>query len=330
MTGDRARTQLDHRAPTEWPTEAERTYAEAQADLAAQYDLEVGEDLESCVLETDVVGPVHSLVAGDPTDPPVVLLHGVSVTAATWIPLLPALVDDYRVYVPDRPGRGLSAAPSYRGQDLRRFMIGYLLEYFDTLGLERPHVVGSSLGGQQAFLLTLDHDRVDRLCLVGAPGGISREFDPMWRLLTVRGLNRLLFWLQSRADPLESARQSAEDLLVEDTAAIPDAFYDVLATNGAIPGNVTSLRSLMSEQGSFGRMHPLFDIRAEIVDIERPTGFVWGTDDAFWPPTVGKPVVDRMADACLLELEGHGHMPWMEPGDETETAVRAVLDGEEP
>ncbi len=314
--------------PADWPTDPARAYADAQAALAAESGLE--ETIESRSLETESAGRIHYLAAGDPSNPPVLLLHGVSVSAATWLPMVGPLAEEYRVYAPDRPGRGLSDAPSYRGRDLRAFMVSYLLEFLDALEIERPHVVGSSLGGQQAFLLTLDHDRVDRLCLVGGPGGISREFDLIWRLMTVRGLNRLLFWLQSRGDELETAQSATEQFLVADDSAVPEAFYRVLARGGAIPGNQASLRSLMSEQGSFTRMHPLFDLREELIGIDRPTGFVWGTEDSFWPPDVGKPVVDRMPNADLRVLEGHGHMPWMEPGEETERAVTTFLDGDWP
>jgi pimeloyl-ACP methyl ester carboxylesterase len=310
-------------SPDDWPSEPEQRYAERQARLATHYGL----DVESYMIDTDAAGRIHYLVAGDPDGEPVVLLHGVSVTAATWLPLAPALTDKYHLYAPDRPGRGLSAAPSYRGRDLRQFMVEYLLDLLDELELDRPHMVGNSLGGQQAFLLTIDHDRVDRLCLVGAPGGVSKEFSLLWRLLTVRGVNRLLFWLLDRGDPVENARESARQFLVVDDSAIPAPFYELLAAGQELPGRQRSLRSLTTEQGSFGRMHSLFDLRDEIVNIERPTGFVWGTEDSFWPPEVGRPVAEKMPDAEFHELPGHGHMPWMEPGDETETHVRSFLDG---
>jgi pimeloyl-ACP methyl ester carboxylesterase len=257
----------------------------------------------------------------------VVLLHGVTTTAATWIPMFDALTDDYHLIVPDRPGRGLSAAPSYRGRDLRSFMVAYLLDLFDALGLDRPHVVGNSLGGQQAFLLAIDHDRVDRLCLVGAPAGLSTEMALPLRLQTVRGLNRLLFWLVARGDPMDNAREAAEQFLVADRSAIPEAFYGVLAASSSMPERQRSLRTLTTEQGSFGRMHPIFDISEEVAAIERPTAFVWGTEDSFWPPSVGRPVADRMVDAQFSVLEGHGHMPWLEPGAETERLVRSFLEG---
>lgn len=311
-------------SPEDWSSAPEQRYARRQAALAEYH----GVEFESRVVETDAAGDVHYLVAGDPDGEPVVLLHGVSTTAATWLGLVPALTEEYRVYVPDRPGRGLSDAPSYRGRNLRWFMIGYLLEFFDALGLEQPHVVGNSLGGQQAFLLAIDHERVDRLCLVGAPGGVSTEFSLMWRLMTMRGVNRLLFWLASQGDPLESAEDQTEQLLVVDDSTVPEEFYELLAASSQMPERRTSLRSLQSEQGSFGRMHSLFDLREEIVRIDRPTAFVWGTEDSFWPPEVGRPLAERMPDAEFHVLENHGHMPWLEPGEDTETTVREFLDGE--
>lgn len=309
--------------PEDWPIEAEQHYADKQEKLATHYGL----DVESRTIETDDAGRVHYLVTGDPDGDPVVLLHGVSVSAATWLPLAPALTDEYRVYIPDRPGRGLSAAPSYRNRDIRRFLVTYLVEFLDHLQLNRPHVVGNSLGGLQAFLLAIDNDRVDRLCLVGAPGGVSREFPLIWRLLTVRGVNRLLFWLMSRGDPIESSKESARQFLVVDDSAIPEAFHELQAAAQGLPKRQRSLRSLNTRVGSFGRLHPMYNIRDEIVGIERPTGFIWGTEDYFWPPEVGQSLADRMPDAEFHELDNHGHMPWMEPGDEVEKRVRSFLDG---
>ena len=319
---------LEQRRPTtgsvdQSSTDPERWYAACQAQLAAYYDVEV----ESRTVETDSAGRVHYLVAGDPDGKPVVLLHGVTTTAATWLPMVPALTDEYRLYIPDRPGRGLSAPVSYRGRYLRSFLVAYLRELLDDLDVDRPHVVGNSLGGLQALLLAIDHDRVDRLCLVGAPAGISKEFSLAWRLLTVRGINRLLLWLDKRGDPVENAKEATRQRLVVDASAIPEAFYELMAARQQLSGREKSLRSLLTEEGSFGRMHPLFDIREEIADIDRPTGFIWGSADAFWPPEVGRPVADRMPNAEFYELANHGHMPWMEPGDETADRVRSVLDG---
>ena len=187
-------------------------------------------------------------------------------------------------------------------------------------------MVGNSHGGLQSFLLAIDHDRVDRLQLVGAPGGVSRDLPLLFRLLTVRGLNRVLLWLLNRGDPVENAKQSMQRVNVVDASAIPDVFYELLAAGQDLPGRRESQRSLATAQGSFGRAHPLFDIRNEVVRVDRPTQFVWGTEDAFYAPAVGRPVAEKMPDAEFHELPGHGHTPWLEPGDEAAGLVRGFLD----
>lgn len=308
--------------PSDWPTEPERRYADWQSRLAAHYNL----DVDSRTIESDAAGRIHYLTAGNPDGEAVVLLHGVTTTAATWLPMVPALTDDYRLYVPDRPGRGLSAAPSYSDRPLHESLTDYLVELFDELQLPRPHVVGNSLGGLQAFLLATDHDCVDRLSLVGAPAGVSREFPLLFRLFTVWGLNRALIWLQRRGDPVETAEEAMGAINVVDDSAIPAVFYKLLATSQDLPGRGKSLRSLLNQEGSFGRIDPIFDIRDDIVRIERPTRFVWGSEDYFWEPNVGRQVASRMPDAEFHELDDYGHMPWMEPGETVERLVRSFLE----
>lgn len=321
MTGEKRIPRHEPLEPDDWSTDPERRYADRQVVLADRY----GIDLESRVVETDVAGRLHYLEAGNRDGDPVLLLHGSSTTGATWLPMVPALADDYRLILPDRPGRGLSATPSYRDRHLRSFLATYVVELLDQLGIDLPHVVGNSLGGLQAFLLELDHDRVDRLCLVGGPGGLTRDFPAVWRLMTMRGVNRVLFWLLERGDPVESANDRVQQFLVEDDSAIPESYYELLAANGEIPGNATSQRSYSTRAGSFGRMDPIFDVREEVVTIDRPTCFVWGTADALFDPDVGRPVAHRMPEASFHVLEDHGHVPFLEPGEKTETIVREFL-----
>lgn len=106
-------------APDDWPTEPARRYAQRQSALADHHGLHV----DSRVVDT-AAGEVHYLAAGDPTGEPVLLLHGFSAPAAIWLRLAPALADRYRLVIPDMPGEGLSAKPSFHGRDLRSFLDG--------------------------------------------------------------------------------------------------------------------------------------------------------------------------------------------------------------
>ncbi len=310
-------------SPGDWPTEAERQYARLQGELADVY----GVDFDSVVTDVEGVGHIHYLTAGDPDGEPVLLLHGLSATAAMWLPMFDALTDEYYLVAPDRPGRGLSVAPSFDFETVRPDFTEYLVGVLDTLDVDRPHVVGNSLGGLQAFLLTIDHGHTDRLCLVGAPGGLTRDLPFTYRLLTVPGLNRVLSWLNNRGDPIENSKESVGQFVVDDSE-IPEVFYEMSVAASDLPGRAESFLSFASALGRRVRMHPVYDIRDEIVAIERPTSFIWGEEDWFMEPDFGRPVVNQMPDAKLHALDDHGHIPWLEPGDETERLLRAFLDND--
>lgn len=308
--------------PDDWPTEAERAYARQQQALAE----ETGADIASRVIETDSAGRIHYLVDGNPEGDPVVLLHGINVPGSTWLPLVPALVDDYRLYIPDRPGVGLSEPHTYSYDELRTYPVAYLLELFDAEGLERPHVVANSLGGLQAFLLALDHDAAASLSFLGAPAGLTDDFDTFYRLMSTRGFNELLYWFMYRGDPMENTEEMVEDFLVTDNSAIPETFYSVLAANEQLPGRVQSEQSLARAETSWGQFHPVFDLSDDIVTLDVPATFIWGTEDAFWEPDAGRDVIDAMPDAALHELDGYGHGPWLEPGTEASELLLAFLE----
>ncbi|SCL73058.1 alpha/beta fold hydrolase [Micromonospora peucetia] len=89
-------------------------------------------------------------VAGDPTNPPMLLLHGLGEDERDWHIVLPTLADRYRVYALDLRGHGRSDHPGrYSFELMRDDVIGFL----DAVGVERCVVIGHSMGGTVAILL---------------------------------------------------------------------------------------------------------------------------------------------------------------------------------
>jgi pimeloyl-ACP methyl ester carboxylesterase len=109
--------------------------------------------------------------------PPVVLLHGLSATRRNVVQGSRALVKrGYRLISYDARGHGASdAAPSYEYSDL----VGDLEAVLDDLGLDRPALVGSSMGAATAMAFTLEHpDRVPALVqITPAYTGYARTGD---------------------------------------------------------------------------------------------------------------------------------------------------------
>ena len=117
-------------------------------------------------------GTAHDL-SGCEAAPPVVLIHGLGLTRATWDGHVPALAERYRVLRYDLHGHGESAPPPER-PSLTLFS-EQLRGLLDHLGIGACALVGFSLGGMINRRFAIDHpDRVSALAILNSP----HERDP--------------------------------------------------------------------------------------------------------------------------------------------------------
>lgn len=305
--------------PLAEPSSAERAYVDALDAYADSVDVDVAARTAS--VDGD---RIHYLEAGD--GPPLLCLHGLSTNAATWLPLFDALADEFRVVAPDRPGRGLSTPVDYADVDFREYGVDYVTGLMDALDVDAARLLGNSLGGMQALHLQVDHpERVDRSCLVGAPGGLSRTVPWVFRLTYAPKVGPWLF-RRSIADSLADAREQWNLINLEDDGALDDELLEVGLAGERVPGQTDSLVALNTTAGTLrGGMHERFVVRDAVEASDVPTRFVWGTEDFFWPPAVGRPVADAMPDGEMVVLDDHGHTPWLEPTTDARDAILAFL-----
>jgi 2-hydroxy-6-oxonona-2,4-dienedioate hydrolase len=78
--------------------------------------------------------------------PQVVLIHGLAVSGRTFLPTLMCLAPSFRTYALDLPGFGQSAKPGW-ALDVAE-LADATLAWMDAIGLERPVLVGHSMGCQ--------------------------------------------------------------------------------------------------------------------------------------------------------------------------------------
>jgi pimeloyl-ACP methyl ester carboxylesterase len=109
------------------------------------------------------------------TGRPLILLHGGLGSGEMFGPILPALSERHQVITVDLQGHGRTA-------DIDRpieiqLMAGDIAALIDHLGLEKPDLVGYSLGGGVAFFTAVDHpQKVDKLVMASA--NIRRDAIP--------------------------------------------------------------------------------------------------------------------------------------------------------
>jgi pimeloyl-ACP methyl ester carboxylesterase len=117
----------------------------------------------------------HLLEWGEPSSPPLVLLHGGYMSAHHWDMASLALSERFHVFAIDQRGHGDSEWP--RDRDLTiSSMIDDTAALIRVLGLEKPMIMGHSMGGRVAMPLLAEQDVASKLVLVdiGPEAGWAR------------------------------------------------------------------------------------------------------------------------------------------------------------
>ena len=255
--------------------------------------------------------------------PPVVLLHGLGATNASMLPVLRDLATDHRVIAPDLPGFGDSGKP------LRSLHAGFYARWFaafcDELGLQRPHVVGNSMGGRIAVEAGLrTPGDVDKLVLLApSPAFLrGREYVRLVRILrpelalvplpvphgsVVRAIRGMF------------SRPSRLDGTWYDAAA--DEFLRVFSSPRGRICFFSAMRQIYLEEphgkpGGFWNRLP---------QLSRPALFVWGERDRLVPAKFSGHVERALPDARSVILRDCGHVPHYELPQKTSALVRGFL-----
>ena len=133
-------------------------------------------------------GHTHLIICGPKDGPPLVLLHGMHLSATMWFSNVVALSRNYHIYAVDTiggVGRSVVVHPLTSKVDLGR----WLNEVLDGLGITQTHLLGHSYGGWLALNFALKaSERVKRLILL-APVGLQPLVSQFW----LRGIPAMLF-----------------------------------------------------------------------------------------------------------------------------------------
>ena len=252
--------------------------------------------------------------------PPVVLLHGLAATKLSYLPLLPALAERYRVIVPDLPGHGESTKP--RARYTPPYFARIIHALFDEMELNEATVVGNSMGGRIALEVACSFPhRVTSLILLD-PAAAGLPFPLYARLLGLlpTGVGAIPVPWRKRivVTAIRQMFADPERLPRAGYVAAADEFIRIYRKGRARMALLSAMRGLIADEPE------TFWRRAKQVAV--PTLIVWGRDDRLVPVGLGHRLANTIPDARLEVLAGVGHVPQFEKPEETRELVLGFLD----
>ena len=262
--------------------------------------------------------------AGEPTEVgaglPLVMLHGGGPGASAWSNFgsaLPGFAEHLRAILVDQPGFGGSDKPAVVG-NYYRFSADAVVALLDSLGIEKVHLLGNSLGGGTAMRLALSYpERVGRLILMG-PGGLSLN---LFHADPTQGVQRLMDF--GREPTRENLRAFIECMVV-DQSLVTDELVEARFADATAPGAQAAMASMgwsffnpeTAEDGMLWR---------EAHRLRKHTLLTWGREDRVNPLDGALVALKVIPKASLHVFPNCGHWAQIEAAEEFREVAIAFL-----
>lgn len=242
---------------------------------------------------------------------PLVLLHGITLSALTWHHQVEDLAGPFRVLAVDHRGHGTSKAGD-GGWELERLALD-VRELLEHLDLHDAILVGHSMGGMVALRFALDHrdalhERVRGLVLMSTSG------TPVHRLAAWKAL-------ADAVTPSVKRGLALGDRLPGGLFPASDLSYLVFRIGmgkGAAPEHV-ELNRLMTASTPVSVWSELmsgvvgFDVHDRLHEVALPALVLVGTRDLLTPPSAARVLASGLPGARpLVAFPGAGHMLMLE------------------
>jgi len=220
--------------------------------------------------------------------PPLLMIHGIGSTGASWEATVPTLAEVVTPIAIDLRGHGDSGKPAHGY--LYDDYIGDLDGVLHALGIERPLLMGHSLGGIVALWWAARHpDRATGIVVADSPLRSGHEFAPAfdgWLAQNAMAVPDLAAWYLARHPDWtpERARTRAEAM----TGTARNVFVELRADSLA---------------------HDGVDRLAELAHVTSPVLLVRGDPEAgsLVHPSDAEAFARRLPNARVARIPGAGH-----------------------
>lgn len=279
-------------------------------------------ELQRVALPTGV--ELDVAVAGHPTNPAIILLHGFPESHRTWRHQIANLAEDHFVLAPDQRGFAKSSKPEGVENYTADKPVADMIALADRFDLERFTLVGHDWGGAIAWMAALNHpDRVARLIIINAPHPFIFQrsmFDDMAQREASQYIRAFRNTdLEKHIDSIGlSAFFDGSFMRHTDFEKVKDEKPVYLEQWGQ-PGAMTAMlnwyraSTLLVPAMDETPERPAF-LNGPFPPLKMPTLVIWGMDDKALLPVQLEGLEALVPDLTLKKLEGVGHFaPWEAP-----------------
>jgi pimeloyl-ACP methyl ester carboxylesterase/putative sterol carrier protein len=263
------------------------------------------------------------LEAGPLDAPPVVLVHGLSATNASMLPLIPALSKDFHVLAPDLPGHGGTEATG--AAHAARYLGDWLVAFLRETGEQPAVLVGNSLGGRTSLEAALNSPDDVRGLVLLCPAVAFRKLRQL--VPFVRIVPDEIAALPVRV-PRRMAMRGLRGLFA-DPSRLPQTWYEA-----AIDEFIRVITIRQNRLATFSALRHIYldepfgetGFWDRLPQLRPPALFVWGDRDVLVPAGFARFVEEALPTAKSVVLQDCGHVPQFEYRDLTAQLTRDFLE----
>ncbi|NLE95901.1 MAG: alpha/beta hydrolase [Dehalococcoidia bacterium] len=238
-----------------------------------------------------------------------VFVHGSGGTGIVWKHQTEFFRDADAVNLPGHlaPGEACSSVEDYAR---------WLHEYVLAKGYERPVLAGHSLGGAIVLQYALDYpDGVGGLVLVGT--GAKLWVAPHVLEAIEKGISSPKSWLS--------------EFVEAQLTAVADVAFNAAAREAGMDKSLREqIAAQMAQVGARVQLNDFaccdrFNVMARLSEIKAPTLVLAGSLDVMTPPKYGEYLVEHIAGAKMVVIEGGTHHFFAEKPEQTNRAISHFL-----
>jgi len=265
---------------------------------------------------------IHYLEKGEGR--PIIFVHGLGAQLYQFRHMLfDGLADEYRVIAFDRPGSGYSVRA--KGSSARLPEQARVIHRFiETLGLERPLLVGHSLGGLVALVTAIEYPgAISGLVLLSPLTRYQNAIPPEFAPLYIRSPLRRWLMAQTVAIP-RALKYAPQTLAFVFGPQEPQENYPVDGGGwlGLRPSHFyATVTDLIAIE------HDLPTLEKRYGELQMPVGLLFGTADRVIDHRLhGLAMKERIVGLELEIVEGVGHMPHYAVTDRVAALIRRIAE----